>query len=175
MGYTFALKEDFFVCYLYYNGNPLRSRFPGKRTTSPPVQSEWPKDYCVCRLKCYSHAETELHKIEYKFDKIVHASKHHMCKTMVNRKLVSVLNIDPLWKWDIKFRPGRFIPLTHRIGGWQGQTGGLDEIVSRIVCASARKQNQISSRLLIPIGYKLIFCSSWKNTTTIPYFRHDLI
>ena len=68
--------------------------------------------------------------------------------------------MDPAWKCDVKFSPGRFIPLTHRIGGWQGQTGGLDEVVSRIVCASARKQNPVSGRLLIPINYKLIFCSS---------------
>jgi hypothetical protein len=143
-------------------------------TTSPPAQSEWPKDYCICRLTCCSHAETELHKIEYKFDKLFDASKYHICKITVNTKFISVLNIDLVWKWDIKFGPGRFIPLTHRTGVWQDQTTGFDEMVSRIVCASARKQNPIYGRLFIPIGYKLIFCSSWKNISTIPYFGYDL-
>ena len=54
--------------------------------------------YSVTVLQCYSHAKTELHKMKYKFNKLFHALKHYICKTIVNRKFISVLNIDPVWK-----------------------------------------------------------------------------
>jgi len=111
MGYTLALKEVFLYdvyTTVFTLGDP-DSRL--NRTTSPPVQSEWPKYYCIYRLlKCYCHAETELYKTEYQFGKLYHASKHHVYKSMVNRKFISVLNIDPVWKWEVKFSPGRFTP-----------------------------------------------------------------